>query len=99
MPFPFILQMGFPFAYQAFMAQLKQRKNHNFGRSTEIYNEAWLLGGDFRVIQWTKEKSKYRQREMHLFNEFIHRESLVDIFLSNGLYTWTDLRDSHSYAH
>lgn len=67
---------------------------------SSLCTEGWLLGGDFNVTRWTFENSSQRRptRSMNLFNRFITESNLTDLPFQNGLFTWSNLRDSSSLS-
>ena len=55
--------------------------------------ENWLLAGDFNTSRWAHEKSSGKAtKSMRHFNNFIREAELIDLPLSNGLYTWSNNR-------
>lgn len=105
--FLLLLQMGFSFGSQEYIAQLKQRRNPFLGGTQRLnLSLLWCLcfgrrSGDFNVIWWTKEKLNYRRPawEMWLFNDFIEKAALVDFPLSNDLYNWSDYWEFPTHTH
>jgi len=55
----------------------------------------WICGGDFNIITALGEKSRGRstlEGDSIDFKDFIHRNQLMDLQTSNGVYTWTNKR-------
>lgn len=55
----------------------------------------WISGGDLNIITTLEEKSGGRARlegDSIVFKDFIHRNQLMDLQTSNGMYTWTKKR-------
>jgi endonuclease/exonuclease/phosphatase family metal-dependent hydrolase len=52
----------------------------------------WCFGGDFNVVRFPSERSGAGgfSATMEEFLEFIHRQSLVDIPLQGGQFTWSN---------
>lgn len=89
-----------PSGLQEFIAPQRLRKSpllllRELTNLSFLCTTGWLLWGNFNSIRWAKEKSTYRRptRHMDCFNSFINDASLLDIPLTNGLYTWSNFRD------
>lgn len=58
------------------------------------WNLNWLIAEDFNMVRWKEETNAKHldRRAMDKFNNFIHRNSLIDPPLSNNSFTWSNLR-------
>ncbi|XP_022148172.1 protein root UVB sensitive 1, chloroplastic isoform X2 [Momordica charantia] len=65
-----------------------------------LCTDCWLLRGYFNITGWSHEKpNQWRPTpNMCLFNEFIVDTDLRDLPLTNGLFTWSNLRESLSIS-
>lgn len=63
-------------------------------------NLPWILAGDFNLVRWMVDRSGImREFElMDLFNDFIRQSGLVDVPLSNRLFTWSNKRPQPSFS-
>lgn len=55
----------------------------------------WICGGDFNIITTLEEKSGGKSKlegDSIGLKDFIHRNQLMDLQTSNGMYTWTNKR-------
>ncbi|XP_022145142.1 uncharacterized protein LOC111014657 [Momordica charantia] len=77
---------------------VKQKKRKLFWQELFDLNglcgPIWLLGEDFNIYRWSHETSSANppQTGMNKFNHFIDFAGLIDPFMNNGQYTWSNLR-------
>lgn len=80
------------------IASRRQRKNFwvELDSLINLYNTRWILGGDFDVYRWAHETTSSRpsRYNMRKFNSFANKANLMEPNLSNGVYTWSNLRNT-----
>lgn len=58
--------------------------------------EPIMIGGDFNIIRYNNERNKLGGHHMHsdTFNSLVHFYELREIYMSGGLYTWSNNQDN-----
>ena len=55
-------------------------------------DEALLIGGDFNIIRYSKEKISWMEY-IPLFNSLIHFYELSELNMNGGMFTWSNNQD------
>lgn len=74
-------------------------KNSFLKELEEFYEknkEPYIVGGDFNIMRFYSDKNKNGGLHVHsnMFNDIIHKNELIYIFMSGGGYTWSNNQKS-----
>ena len=59
----------------------------------EAGDKSWIIGGDFNMITFLREKKGARRvldRYKEDFSDYVGHSPLIDIEMGNGWYTWNN---------